>query len=197
MIHFFGDVSTKVFVVRATRELSKPDINKLTWLFGNRPKINTASLDAFFIGPRAAMITPWSTNATEITQNMGITGILRIEEFKSVDSSFDEYDPMLFQKFDGIDQGIFKIDIVPEAIIEIGDIAAYNDQEGLALNDEEVKYLEQLSKKIERKLTDSEVFGFSQVNSEHCRHKIFNGTFIIDGKEMPSSLFELIKKTSR
>src|SRR5690606_18319640 len=75
-------------------------------------------------------------------------------------------------------------------------ISEYNQKEGLALNAEEVEYLENLSKKLGRKLTDSEVFGFSQVNSEHCRHKIFNGTFEIDGKEMPSSLFKLIKKTS-
>ena len=84
----------------------------------------------------------------------------------------------------------------PEAILEIDDISEYNQKEGLALNAEEVEYLENLSKKLGRKLTDSEVFGFSQVNSEHCRHKIFNGTFEIDGKEMPSSLFKLIKKTS-
>ena len=54
-----------------------------------------------------------------------------------------------------------------------------------------------LAKELGRKLTDSEVFGFSQVNSEHCRHKIFNGTFIIDGKEKELTLFQLIKKTSK
>lgn len=197
MIHFFGDASTKIFTVQTTDKLSKQAIDRLVWLFGNRPKINTASLDAFFIGPRAAMITPWSTNATEITQNMGIKGIIRIEEFLSVSADFEDFDPMLSQKFKSLDQDIFTIDVVPKAILDVDDIAAYNDAEGLALNNEEVAYLEQLSHKIGRKLTDSEVFGFSQVNSEHCRHKIFNGTFVIDGKEMPSSLFKLIKKTSQ
>ncbi len=196
MIHFFGDLDTKVFVIQTSQEISQQDSTKLTWLFGNQPKINAASLDAFFIGPRAAMITPWSTNATEITQNMGITGIIRIEEFNAVAKDFVDFDPMLSQKYDGLSQDIFKIDINPEPILEIDDIAGYNKQEGLALNDEEVNYLENLSKKIKRKLTDSEIFGFSQVNSEHCRHKIFNGTFIIDGQEMPSSLFKLIRKTS-
>jgi phosphoribosylformylglycinamidine synthase len=196
MIHFFGDKATKVFAVQTTQEIAQKDIEKLTWLFGNQPKIQAASLDAFFVGPRAAMVTPWSTNATEITQNMGIDGILRIEEFHAVVEDHADYDPMLFQKYKGLDQSIFTIDIVPEAILEIEDIAAYNQKEGLALSDEEVSYLEGLSKKLGRKLTDSEVFGFSQVNSEHCRHKIFNGTFVIDGKEMPSSLFKLIKKTS-
>ena len=197
MIHFFGDLATKVFAVQTTQEITPENTEKLTWLFGNQPKINLASLDAFFVGPRAAMITPWSTNATEITQNMGITGIIRIEEFKTVDKNFTDFDPMLSQKHEGLHQDIFKIDVTPEKILSIQDIAAYNHQEGLSLSDEEVEYLEGLSKKMGRKLTDSEVFGFSQVNSEHCRHKIFNGTFVIDGQEMPSSLFKLIKKTSQ
>ncbi|PIF01294.1 MAG: phosphoribosylformylglycinamidine synthase [Maribacter sp.] len=197
MIHFFGNVDKKVFAVQTEQELSQENINKLTWLFGNQPRINVASLDAFFVGPRAAMVTPWSTNATEITQNMGIEGISRIEEFKAVDAGFSDFDPMLSQKFNTLTQKVFKIDVVPESILGIDDIAAYNAQEGLSLNEEEVTYLNQLSEKIGRKLTDSEVFGFSQVNSEHCRHKIFNGIFKIDGKEKPSSLFELIKKTSQ
>ena len=197
MIHFFGDLATKVFAVQTTQEITQENTEKLTWLFGNQPKINLASLDAFFVGPRTAMITPWSTNATEITQNMGITGIIRIEEFKTVDKNFTDFDPMLSQKYEGLHQDIFKINVTPEKILSIQDIAAYNQQEGLSLSDEEVEYLEGLSKKMGRKLTDSEVFGFSQVNSEHCRHKIFNGTFVIDGQEMPSSLFKLIKKTSQ
>ena len=196
MIHFFGNQNSKVFAVQATKELSTETINKLTWLFGNQPKIEQASLDAFFVGPRAAMITPWSTNAVEITQNMGIDGIIRIEEFESCTQDFKDYDPMISEKFNGLNQDSFTINIQPETIKNIEDITAYNTQEGLALSDEEVEYLESVSKKIGRPLTDSEVFGFSQVNSEHCRHKIFNGTFVIDGEEKPTSLFKLIKKTS-
>ncbi|MFS4492197.1 phosphoribosylformylglycinamidine synthase [Maribacter sp. 2308TA10-17] len=197
MIHFFGEQTTKVFAVQTSQELSQEDTKKLTWLFGNLPQINAASLDAFFIGPRAAMITPWSTNATEITQNMGISGIVRIEEFKAVDEAFSDFDPMISQKYAALTQDIYTIDVKPESILEIDDVASYNQQEGLALNEEEVAYLNQLSTKMGRKLTDSEVFGFSQVNSEHCRHKIFNGTFVIDGKEKPTSLFKLIKETSK
>src|SRR5690554_1844194 len=197
MIHFFGNQNSKVFAVQATKELSTETISKLTWLFGNQPKIEQASLDAFFVGPRAAMITPWSANAVEITQNMGIEGITRIEEFMKVDAGFKDYDPMLSQKYHGLDQEIFEIKIQPEDIQEVEDIAAYNQSEALAMNDEEVAYLEDLSRRLGRKLTDSEVFGFSQVNSEHCRHKIFNGTFIIDGEEKPDSPFKLIRKTSQ
>jgi len=166
MIHFFGDVANKVFAVQTNQELSQEDIKKLTWLFGNQPQINMASLDAFFIGPRAAMITPWSTNATEITQNMGVSGIVRIEEFQAVQKDFTGFDPMISQKYEGLDQDIYTIDVQPESILEIDDIAAYNRQEGLALNNEEVEYLNQLSEKMERKLTDSEVFGFSQVKAD-------------------------------
>ena len=202
MIHFFGNQDSKVFAVQTAKELSAENIKKLNWLFASpesisgAPKINAASLDAFFIGPRAAMITPWSTNAVEITQNMGIHGIIRIEEFVSSNSDFSDFDPMISQKFESLHQAIFTVDVTPEKVLEIDDIAAYNQQEGLALNDEEVVYLENLATKIGRKLTDSEVFGFSQVNSEHCRHKIFNGTFVIDGDEKSVSLFKMIRKTS-
>ncbi|RZJ72178.1 phosphoribosylformylglycinamidine synthase [Flavobacterium sp.] len=196
MIHFFGNASDTVFAVQTQNELPSETISKLNWLFANAHKIEKSVLADFFVGPRAAMITPWSTNAVEITQNMGIEGIVRIEEFLKVDASFSGFDPMLSQKYPELNQEIFTIDIKPEPILEIDDIAAYNKQEGLALSEEEVEYLEDLSTKLGRKLTDSEVFGFSQVNSEHCRHKIFNGTFVIDGEEKPTSLFKLIKKTS-
>ena len=142
------------------------------------------------------MITPWSTNAVEITQNMSVVGIIRIESFESVDIGFEGFDPMLEEKFSALDQHLFDVHTKPEAILPIKNIAAYNVQEGLSLSDDEVEYLEDLAIRIERPLTDSEVFGFSQVNSEHCRHKIFNGQFVIDGKEMESSLFKMIKKTS-
>ncbi|MCZ8197672.1 MAG: phosphoribosylformylglycinamidine synthase [Flavobacterium sp.] len=196
MIHFFGNETATVFAVQTHNELSAETISKLNWLFGNAHKINKSVLADFFVGPRAAMVTPWSTNAVEITQNMGIEGIIRIEEFEKVSGDFSDFDPMLSQKYTELNQDIFTINIQPEAILEIEDISSYNKQEGLALNDEEVIYLENLSKKLNRKLTDSEIFAFSQANSEHCRHKIFNGTFIIDGVEKETSLFKLIKKTS-
>ncbi|MDN3677776.1 phosphoribosylformylglycinamidine synthase [Flavobacterium paronense] len=196
MIHFFGNESTTVFAVQSQNELSAETISKLNWLFANAHKIEKSVLTDFFIGPRAAMITPWSTNAVEITENMGIEGIIRIEEFQKVTAAFTDFDPMLSQKYDELHQDIFSINIKPEPILEIDNIAEYNKQEGLSLSDDEVIYLENLSKKLNRKLTDSEVFGFSQVNSEHCRHKIFNGIFIIDGVEKEMSLFKMIKKTS-
>ena len=201
MIHFFGNDSITVFAVQTKKksnadEISAETISKLNWLFANAHKIEKSVLTDFFIGPRAAMITPWSTNAVEITQNMGIEGIIRIEEFQKVAKDFTDFDPMLSQKYSELNQDVFTININPEPILYIDNIGEYNKKEGLALSDEEVIYLENLSKKLNRKLTDSEVFGFSQVNSEHCRHKIFNGTFVIDGIEKELSLFKMIKKTS-
>ena len=197
MIHFFGTLDTKVFAVQTVNELTPETVAKLQWLFGDQPKIEQTTLNSTFVGPRAAMITPWSTNAVEITQNMGIEGIVRIEEFKAIEEDFSDFDPMISEKFEGLHQQSFDIDITPEPILNISDISAYNQQEGLSLNTDEIEYLNQVSEKIGRPLTDSEVFGFSQVNSEHCRHKIFNGTFVIDGEEKPTSLFKLIKETSK
>ncbi len=196
MIHFFQNPKHIVYGVQTQKELIQEDIQKLNWLFGNAQKLEETTLNHYYVGPRAAMITPWSTNAVEITQNMGIKGIIRIEEFQPVPADFNDFDPMISQKYPALTQEMYTIQIAPEPILEIDDIDAYNKSEGLALSPEEVEYLNQLSAKIGRKLTDSEVFAFSQANSEHCRHKIFNGTFVIDGEEMPTSLFKLIKKTS-
>ena len=196
MILFFRKANI-IYAVDARKSLPAADIAKLTWLFSEAKQLDAEVLNGIFIGPRREMITPWSTNAVEITQNMGLEGIAIIEEFEVVKSEDAPYDPMLRRMYRSIDQDIFTIRKQPDPVIYIDDIAAYNQQEGLALSDEEMAYLNELSRRIGRKLTDSEVFGFSQVNSEHCRHKIFNGLFIVDGEEMPSTLFGLIKKTTK
>ena len=195
MIVFFKTQNNNVLAVQSNETLSAENIEKLVWLFDNATLLTETALDGNYIGPRREMITPWSTNAVEITQNMGITGISRIEEYypNEGDASFD---PMLQRKYEGLDQDLFTINKQPDPIVYIDNIEAYNEQEGLALNPDEMAYLNSIAEKLGRKLTDSEVFGFSQVNSEHCRHKIFNGLYIIDGEEKELSLFKLIKKTS-
>ena len=198
MISFFGDnTRNKIFAVESNKTLTKEEVDKLTWVFGEKSIINSKEVIYTFLGPRAAMITPWSTNAVEICQNMGINSLVRIEEFNKVDFDYSDFDYMVYERFEKLDQNIFSIEVEPVKILTIENIEKYNLQEGLSLNSEEIAYLNSISKKIGRKLTDSEVFGFSQVNSEHCRHKIFNGKFIIDGKEKKSSLFKLIKETSK
>ena len=195
MIIFF-QLNDITYAVDTTGDVDKLVIEKLTWLFGNAMLVEKEIIPGDFIGPRKEMITPWSTNAVEITQNMGVTGIMRVERFHAVDEKSD-FDPMLESLYHGLDQNLFTTDREPEEIKFITDLEQYNQQEGLALSKDEIEYLQSLSKKISRPLTDSEVFGFSEINSEHCRHKIFNGSFVIDGKEKPSSLFAMIKETHK
>ena len=196
MVYFFHKKNRHFFLVKSNSKLTTADLQKLQWLFNDAEIQDGNHVDGFFVGPRKEMITPWSTNAVEITQNMGINGVERIEEFKKVESENTEFDSMLQQLFKGLDQDVFTITHLPESIRNIEDISDYNQDEGLALSDDEIEYLESISKKIERPLTDSEIYGFAQINSEHCRHKIFNGSFVIDGIEMKDSLFALIKKTA-
>ena len=197
MIAFFKKGANTIFAVDADHILSDSEIEKFNWLFDGAKVIKKKVLTGTFVGPRREMITPWSTNAVEITQNMGISGILRIEEFTVAKNDAPSYDKMLQRIYHTLDADTFTITKIPEEIVHIDNIEEYNIKEGLALSPEEIEYLKQLSAKLGRPLTDSEVFGFSQVNSEHCRHKIFNGKFVIDGKEMPTSLFKMIKKTSQ
>ncbi len=197
MVVFFKKGANHIIAVETNHRFDAEESRKLSWLFDGATQLAATSLKGRFVGPRREMITPWSTNAVEITQNMGLEGITRIEEFFRTTAETPEFDKMLQRVYDGLNSKVFTVNKTPDAIVYIDDISEYNRNEGLALSPEEEQYLRDLSKKLGRPLTDSEVFGFSQVNSEHCRHKIFNGTFIIDGEEKPSSLFKLIKKTSQ
>lgn len=197
MIFFFRTPQQSVIATQANHQLSSSEIEALSWLYGEAEPLTDTALKGWFVGPRREMITPWSTNAVEITQNMSLQGIERIEEYFPVDNAEADHDPMLQRMYDGLDQDIFTVGIKPAPIVCIDDLETYNEQEGLALSPAEIDYLHGVEQQLGRKLTDSEVFGFAQINSEHCRHKIFGGSFIIDGKEMPSSLFAMIKKTTK
>jgi phosphoribosylformylglycinamidine synthase len=197
MILFFESISKNLIAVGTRIKLQDKDIEKLSWLFGGAALLTNDRIKGIFIGPRKEMITPWSTNAVEITQNMGIEGIIRIEELHVTASEKPVFDPMLQSLYKSADQSIFTIEKLPDPVLYVDDIKQYNLREGLALNTEEVAYLDKLSSSIGRKLTDSEVFGFSQVNSEHCRHKIFNGTFVLSGEEKEKTLFQMIKSTTK
>ncbi len=197
MIYLFQTPQNSVIATASETALSEKEIQELCWLYGDASLIDGQTVKGFFVGPRREMITPWSTNAVEITQNMGIKGIQRIEEYFPVDNEDAEHDPMLQRMYNGLDQDIFTVNIKPEPIKHVENLEEYNEKEGLALSPEEIEYLHSVEKQLGRPLTDSEIFGFAQINSEHCRHKIFGGTFIIDGKEMESSLFAMIKKTTK
>ncbi len=197
MVVFFKKGAANVIAVETDHKFSHEENEKLSWLFGGAKPLVSTSVKGTFIGPRKEMVTPWSTNAVEITQNMGISGINRIEQFTLTRDETPKFDKMLERVYNGLGSTVFNVNRSPEPIVYIDDITEYNRSEGLALSPEEEQYLRELSDRLGRPLTDSEVFGFSQVNSEHCRHKIFNGSFIIDGEEKPLSLFKLIKKTSQ
>ena len=186
-----------MIATQVDHQLSSEEIHELSWLFGNATLENASTLEGWYVGPRREMITPWSTNAVEITQNMNLHGIARIEEYFPVSGEDAEHDPMLQRMYNGLNQDIFTVNIEPAPIQYVEDLESYNEAEGLALSPAEIEYLHGVEKQLGRQLTDSEVFGFAQINSEHCRHKIFGGSFIIDGKEMPSSLFAMIKKTTK
>lgn len=197
MILFFRTPSQSVIATEADHQLNNDEIKELCWLYGDATLVEDNCLGGYFVGPRREMITPWSTNAVEITQNMNLNGISRIEEYFPVSSKDADYDPMLQRMYEGLDQNVFTVDHKPEPIKHVDNLEEYNEQEGLALSPEEIEYLHKIEKELGRPLTDSEIFGFAQINSEHCRHKIFGGVFIIDGKEMESSLFSMIKKTTK
>lgn len=197
MILFFRTPQKSVIATQVDHQLSSEEIHELSWLFGNATLENASTLEGWYVGPRREMITPWSTNAVEITQNMNLHGIARIEEYFPVSGEDAEHDPMLQRMYNGLNQDIFTVNIKPAPIQYVEDLESYNEAEGLALSPAEIEYLHGVEKQLGRQLTDSEVFGFAQINSEHCRHKIFGGSFIIDGKEMPSSLFAMIKKTTK
>ena len=199
MVVFFKKGANLIYAVETSHKFSAEEAAKLTWLFDGATPLSSTSVKGVFVGPRKEMITPWSTNAVEITQNMGLEGITRIEEFHRAPAGEEApaHDKMLSRVYHGLNSKVFSTATVAAPIEHIADISEYNKREGLALSLEEEEYLRGLAKRLGRPLTDSEVFGFSQVNSEHCRHKIFNGSFVIDGEEKPLSLFKLIKKTSQ
>ena len=197
MILFFKTPQETIIATEMDHQPSQDETNKLCWLFGGAECIDTPQLDGIYVGPRREMVTPWSTNAVEITENMNLTGITRIEEYFPVSSKEATHDPMLQRMYEGLDQRLFTVNREPEPIRHVENLEQYNEDEGLALSPEEMAYLHTIEKQNGRPLTDSEIFGFAQINSEHCRHKIFSGTFIIDGEEKESSLFAMIKRTTQ
>src|SRR5512133_68602 len=95
MITFFKASDDIIYAVLTKKSFDQQTLKKLSWLFGDANPADDKKLTGGYTGPRKEMITPWSTNAVEITQNMGIKGITRIEEFVPSKSEKPEHDPML------------------------------------------------------------------------------------------------------
>ena len=117
MILFFGDSKSKVFAVETSVKLSADNLEKISWAL-NSPIINKDVIEEKFIGPKSSMISPWSTNAVEITKNMWVESLVRIEEFNNViiNKSFDR---MIHQKYDELNQKVFANTLNPEKKIII------------------------------------------------------------------------------
>lgn len=123
MIQFYKNGNT-IYAVQCAKPLGADDQQKLEWLFSGAKLFVPTPNTPHYIGPRREMITPWSTNAVEITQNMGVAGVERIEEFTKVPTREVKYDKMLLRMYDALDQDIFTITKQPEPIVLIDDIAA-------------------------------------------------------------------------
>ena len=104
MILFFQSPTKTVLAVEAAHAFSPEDVEKLVWAFSEAKPLQAETLEGWYVGPRREMITPWSTNAVEITQNMGLNGIARIEEYFPVKDENAERDPMLQRMYKGLDQ---------------------------------------------------------------------------------------------
>ncbi|MDE7155513.1 MAG: phosphoribosylformylglycinamidine synthase, partial [Muribaculaceae bacterium] len=150
MVTFFKKGLDTVYAVESDHKFSDSEKERLTWLFSGAKPLSSTSLRGSYIGPRKEMITPWSTNAVEITQNMGLSGITRIEQFFLVRDENSTFDKMLQRRYDGLNSRIFAIDKKPDPIVYIDDIEKYNEEEGLALSVDEENYLRNLSKKLGR-----------------------------------------------
>jgi len=183
------------YLVVSKRRFDSADLDKLSWLL-QAEVVPCDSLPGPFVGPRREMVSPWSTNAVDIAKRVGIDSLIRIEAYRSATAT-TELDPMLEERVDVLTQETLNVLGAPQASFAVDSIADFNQVEGLALSAEEIAYLEAQAKKRGYPFNDAEIYAFAQINSEHCRHKIFNGSFIIDGKEQSESLFSLIKATSK
>ena len=125
-ITFFRTPQQSIIATESALALTKDEIEKLCWLYGEAEVLDTDCLKGCFVGPRREMITPWSTNAVEITQNMAVEGISRIEEYYPVDSEDAEFDPMLQRMYkNGLNQDLFLVNIEPQPIVEITDLDTF------------------------------------------------------------------------
>jgi phosphoribosylformylglycinamidine synthase len=195
LIYFQSD-QKHFYAVLLSKELSRQEFMRLQWLLNNAEEVHKQELRGSFIGPGKEMLSPWSTNAVEICRNMGVESVERIEKLRKNDSGDLQYDVMLESLYVNPGQDIFSVDRDPEPVRYIRNLTNYNEKEALALSPEEIDYLKKIRKAKKRDWSDCEIYGFAQANSEHCRHKIFNGLFIIDDEKKEESLFALIKKTS-
>ena len=171
-----------------------------------------AAGELFLVAPRLGTISPWSSKATDIARNCGLAGVLRIErgiayrvECAAMQSGSQRsaiaallHDRMTETVLEAPEQaeGLFR-HVAPRPLGQVarGGLEEANRRLGLALSEDEIAYLRAAYDALGRDPTDAELTMFAQANSEHCRHKIFNGEWIVDGEKAPHSLFGMIRQT--
>ena len=209
-----------VHLVETSGELDEAALERLKSIldYGQAPENSPAGSLEYLVLPRLGTLSPWSSKATDIAHHCRLESVLRIERGMhltlEVGASLTSESSVAIQALlhdrmtqtllvPGQEDRVFqhhapsRVDTVPVLTEGRPALVTANQTLGLALSDDELDYLAESFAALGRDPTDVELMMFAQANSEHCRHKIFNGQFILDGKEMESSLFQLIKKTSR
>ena len=198
-------------------ELSPEDKAELAALLSYGPKIEAESSrgQLFLVAPRPGTISPWSSKATDIAHNAGLHQVNRLERAVAyyvagelTDADWQQvaaqlHDRMVETVFESVDQAAALFDLhQPEPMTTVDVVAGgrsalelANVELGLALAEDEIDYLVASFVELERNPTDVELMMFAQANSEHCRHKIFNASWTIDGEDQTISLFGMIKNT--
>ncbi|RXF00674.1 phosphoribosylformylglycinamidine synthase [Pseudoalteromonas sp. PS5] len=200
-----------------TAELSETELTKLNSLLKYGPTITEHKPEGklILVTPRVGTISPWASKATDIANNCGLTQVHRVErgiayyvEGELTQTQFEEvaqllHDRMTESVHTELDDAakLFRTETPrPMSSVDIlgggrEALAVANVEQGFALADDEIDYLVESFEKLGRNPNDIELFMFAQANSEHCRHKIFNADWTIDGVEQPKSLFKMIKNT--
>ena len=209
-----------VHFVHASRELTKAEEERLASLltYGDAAEDVRADL-AFMVVPRLGTISPWASKATDIVKNCGIEGVLRVERGTVYSLALkasltqEEAAQAAGVLHDRMTESVVARDFPAEnlfvelegrpmatvALVEEGRPALEraNVEMGLALSPDEIDYLTDAFTKIGRNPTDVELMMFAQANSEHCRHKIFNARWTVDGEEREETLFGMIRRTHK
>ena len=192
------------YFVEAAGELADSEQRLLERLLDDgAPQPQPASGSLYLVVPRLGTISPWSSKASDIARNCGLGKVRRIErgtaysiEGAKSDPSSLLHDRMTQTVLRSFDEAAKLFEHVPPRPLQyISDIKKANRDLGLALSEDEIEYLERAYRELARDPTDAELTMFAQANSEHCRHKIFNADWIVDGARQPQSLFAMIRHT--
>ena len=207
--------------VEVSQPLNDEQLETLTALMNYGPKEQSAELKGslLLVVPRPGTISPWSSKATDIAHNCGLQDVLRIERgtayYIESSAALSEqqikdlgdllHDRMVETVFTDLQQAqTLFVQHQPKPLTEVdimaGGVKALKEANislGLALADDEIDYLVSSFQELKRNPTDAELMMFAQANSEHCRHKIFNASWTLDGEDQPNSLFGMIRNTHK